>query len=187
MYEGRIYGHPLRNVWSSMQSRCFDENRAGFHRYGGRGITVCEEWRYSARRFISWALENGYEKGLQLDRRDNDGNYSPDNCRFVSCSENCSNRGDVVRLADGRSAWLVARQNGINQGAFWSRLGLGWSVERAVKQPVRSKRVRDGTWLVAEQNGVDRLTFNRRVERGWSLDRAATEPVRRRRCEDAEK
>lgn len=62
----------LFNVWSSMKNRCENPKRSNYPRYGGRGIKVCDEW-HSAEKFVSWALENGYQQGLQLDRIDNNG------------------------------------------------------------------------------------------------------------------
>lgn len=79
----RLYG-----VWNSMLHRCEDEKREKFPDYGGRGISVCEEW-HDPNTFMDWAFENGYEEGLQLDRIDNDGNYCPDNCRWATPTENC--------------------------------------------------------------------------------------------------
>lgn len=84
---GRLY-----KVWQHMLSRCYDKRARGYPRYGGRGIRVCEEWRGSLGAFRAWAEANGYRHGLQLDRQDNDGDYAPHNCRFVTRSENCRNR-----------------------------------------------------------------------------------------------
>jgi len=78
-------------VWSSMCRRCSDENYSSYARYGGRGIFVCEEWKDYVH-FKAWALENGYDRGLQIDRVDNDGPYMPSNCRFVTPSVNSLNR-----------------------------------------------------------------------------------------------
>ena len=80
----------LYNVWISMIRRCEDENRDSYPRYGGRGITVCSEW-HDPNIFMDWAELNGYGDGLQLDRIDNSGPYSPDNCRWVTTKENCRN------------------------------------------------------------------------------------------------
>lgn len=87
----------LFNVWQTMKERCENPNRQKYKDYGGRGIKVCSEWR-EASNFILWALNNGYEKGLQLDRIDNDGDYCPDNCRFVTPRENSRNRRNTKRL-----------------------------------------------------------------------------------------
>lgn len=87
----------LFNVWQTMKSRCENANRDNYTRYGGRGITVCEEWQ-TAENFVKWALDNGYEKGLQLDRIDNAKGYSPENCRFVTASVNSRNRRNTKFL-----------------------------------------------------------------------------------------
>jgi hypothetical protein len=82
----RIY-----SVRNGMLQRCYNPNSPSYHRYGGRGISVCDEWRRNPSEFAKWATANGYERGLQIDRRDNDGNYCPSNCRFVTRAENCRN------------------------------------------------------------------------------------------------
>lgn len=81
----------LFNVWQTMKARCENRNREKYKDYGGRGIKVCDEWHDPAN-FVRWALNNGYAQGLQLDRIDNDGNYCPENCRFVTPKENSRNR-----------------------------------------------------------------------------------------------
>lgn len=81
----------LFNLWQTMKTRCENTNRDNYGRYGARGISVCEEWQ-EAKNFVEWAMANGYQKGLQLDRIDNNKGYSPDNCRFVTAKENNRNR-----------------------------------------------------------------------------------------------
>jgi len=83
--------HTLYNVWNNMKQRCYNKNNSYYQNYGGRGITVCDEWKNSAKVFIDWALDNGWKKGLGLDRRNNNGNYHPDNCRFITHIENNHN------------------------------------------------------------------------------------------------
>jgi len=76
-----------------MHYRCENEKHAQYKDYGGRGITVCDEWSMdNAPAFISWAKEYGWQPGLEIDRIDNDKGYSPDNCRIVTRKENCRNR-----------------------------------------------------------------------------------------------
>ena len=74
-----------------MIRRCQDENHKHYNSYGGRGIKVCEEWLTDPAKFVSWCWANGYSKNLKIDRIDNDGNYEPANCRFVTHQENCCN------------------------------------------------------------------------------------------------
>ena len=86
MHQTRIY-----SVWEGMKSRCTRPSHPRFHRYGGRGITVCEEWQ-KFEQFAAWALANGYRDDLQIDRTNNDKGYTPCNCRFVTPAENMANR-----------------------------------------------------------------------------------------------
>lgn len=101
-YSHRIHGaccdYPeLYGVWCSMKSRCENPNRQKFKDYGGRGISVCEKW-HDSYEFVLWALLNGYRKGLQLDRINNDKGYSPENCRWVTPKENSRNRRNTKFL-----------------------------------------------------------------------------------------
>lgn len=81
----------LYSIWQSMKQRCFRKSHPCYHRYGGRGITICQEW-LQFEPFRDWALANGYSSALQIDRTNNDGNYEPANCRFVTPAENMRNR-----------------------------------------------------------------------------------------------
>lgn len=81
----------MRDRWHHMKERCYSKDYHSYHRYGGRGIKVCDRWKNSLQNFID---DMGYPpfKGAQLDRIDNDGDYSPENCRWVTASKNCNNR-----------------------------------------------------------------------------------------------
>ena len=82
----------LINRREGMLERCQNPNHTQFKYYGGRGITVCQEWKQSPQAFVDWALTNGFKPDLQLDRIDNDKGYSPDNCRWVTARDNIRNR-----------------------------------------------------------------------------------------------
>lgn len=86
-----LTGHRLYRVYGGMMQRCFNEADIGFKNYGGRGITVCDRWLESFENFYSDMIM-GYSSGLQLDRKDNDGNYAPENCRWVTKQQNSFNR-----------------------------------------------------------------------------------------------
>lgn len=87
----------LYNVWNIMKQRCCNPNNKNYKQYGERGIKVCEEWQNSFECFYKWALNNGYDEQAQrgkttIDRINNNGNYEPTNCRWVTQKENCQNR-----------------------------------------------------------------------------------------------
>ena len=110
-------------AWKSMKQRCLNPRCRAYKNYGARGITVCKEW-LEFEPFCEWALNNGYEHGLDLDREDNFGDYLPENCRWVSRRENINNRRrtlfievDGVKMA--RTEW--ERQAGLSHGVlkYW--------------------------------------------------------------------
>lgn len=80
----------LFHVWNGMKQRCYNPNNRSYKTYGGRGIKVCDEWRDNFMAFHDWAIANGYEEGLTIDRIDNDGDYEPNNCRWITLQENVS-------------------------------------------------------------------------------------------------
>lgn len=87
-------GVRLYRIWSGLLARCLNPKRASYPRYGGRGIRVCPEWRiYEA--FAAWAKAHGYRDELEIDRIDNNGHYTPENCRFVTHRVNCNNKNDT--------------------------------------------------------------------------------------------
>lgn len=81
-----------------MKQRCCNPNAINYYLYGARGISICHEWINDSEAFILWALNNGWSKNLDIDRIDNEGNYCPQNCRFVSRSENNKNRRTYNKL-----------------------------------------------------------------------------------------
>lgn len=87
-----LSGHPLYGVWHGMKSRCNNSNNYNWKHYGKRGIDICDQWSNNLIAFVEWALANGWKKGLQIDRKDNNGNYNPDNCRFVTAKVNMNNK-----------------------------------------------------------------------------------------------
>jgi len=90
-------------IWQCMKKRCYNPHDARYDRYGGRGITVCDEWRNDFKAFYKWALENGYADNLTIDRIDNDKGYSPDNCRWADAETQCRNRASNINITIGNA------------------------------------------------------------------------------------
>ncbi len=129
----------LYRTWGHMKDRCYLASNDHFKYYGGRGITVCDEWRNDFVIFRDWALSHGYEEALTIERRDVNGNYSPDNCLWIPRAEQARNRTDTVRFEyQGKvlMAGQIAERCGISETALRSRLQLGWSMDRATTVPV---------------------------------------------------
>ena len=101
--KGNAYGfkhgyheHPLRAIRKAMIHRCTKPKNPYFQSYGARGISVCKEWMDSLEEFISWSLSAGWVKGLSIDRKDNNGDYTPENCHWITIAEN--SRKNAIRL-----------------------------------------------------------------------------------------
>lgn len=131
----------LYRIWGNMCNRCSNSNNPAWDRYGGRGITVCDEWK-SFECFRDWAMKNGYADNLTLDRRDNDMGYNPSNCRWVDRFAQANNKRDNHVIAyNGETKTLAewARTIGIPYKTLHNRVvSMDWPIERAFTQPVRS-------------------------------------------------
>ena len=128
-------GSRLYGIWIGIKTRCFNETDHTYALYGGRGITVCEEWRDSFEAFRDWALANGYRDDLSIDRKNPDGDYCPVNCRWTTMKEQQNNRRNNRLITyNGRTQTLSqwSAETGIHRGTIQYRLKHGWDVEKAL-------------------------------------------------------
>ena len=130
---------PIYGVWKNMKGRCFNEKDHNYKNYGARGISVCEEW-LNPETFFKWASENGYRRGLSLDRIDNNGNYSPENCRWADNVEQGRNRRtNVIIEYKGQSKSIAdwAEETGIGYTTLVERHRNGWTPQEMMETPKR--------------------------------------------------
>jgi hypothetical protein len=127
-------GTRIFNIWDSMIRRCENPSRESYKYYGGRGITVCEEW-HDFENFYRWSTENGYEDYLTIERKNPDWNYCPENCRWASWEEqNVNKRNNKFLNIAGVKMTITqaARIYGISTKTLYQRLKKGYSIEKAL-------------------------------------------------------
>lgn len=136
----RMTGTRPYRIWNNMKDRCFNKNSKDYNNYGGRGIRVCPQWDKSFEAF--WAdMGPTYGETLQLDRRDNNGNYEPKNCRWVTAKEQINNtRVNKLITYKGKtktqSQWSDELK--IHRAVIAHRLKVGWSIHDALNTPVKT-------------------------------------------------
>lgn len=139
MYKHGMYETPLYHKWENMKQRCFNTKHPSYKNYGGRGITVCDEWK-TFLNYYEWAIHNNYSDDLELDRIDNNGNYEPSNCRFISHKANNNNKRTNKYYTYNEKEYLLndlAKLVNINPNTLRTRLFKGWSLEQSINEPIR--------------------------------------------------
>ncbi len=139
----------LYRVWAAMKQRCYNPNSSSYNAYGGRGITVCDDWIDDFVPFYEWAMTNGYNPDAPrgectIDRIDNDKGYSPDNCRWISSEKQANNKQQTVWVEmngekKSLKQWCDIYQ--INYGCVIHRIhSMGWDAIKAITTPSARKR-----------------------------------------------
>lgn len=135
-----LWGHPLYWVHRSMMNRCYKPKDQSYKDYGARGIKVCKKWRNNVKEFYEWCIKNGWVKGLDLDRRNNNGNYSPSNCRFVTRKVSMNNTRLSLKVTiKGKKYTMdqLEKKYGIPASRIAHRIKYNkWTVEQAITHPV---------------------------------------------------
>lgn len=126
----------LYRTWQNMKGRCYNSHSTRYKDYGGRGITVCDEWLHDFQPFYDWAMANGYDDNLTIDRIDVNGDYEPNNCRWTTSKEQANNtRRNRLITYNGKTQTVQqwADETGISYNALLARINkLNWNIERAL-------------------------------------------------------
>lgn len=135
------WSNPLFKVWKGMVSRCTNPKDKRYERYGGRGITVCDRW-LDANNFIS-DMTAGYEKGLKIERKNNDSGYEPSNCEWASAkTQNRNYSRNIILTFEGKSLCAAdwATEIGISEKVIYDRIARGWSTIRTLTTKVMGSK-----------------------------------------------
>ena len=128
-------GERLYGIWLGMKARCLNPHSINYKNYGGRGITVCDEWKEDFQKFYDWAMENGYSDELSIDRIDNDGNYEPGNCKWSTRIEQANNQRKTVHVSvygELLTIREISEKYGIPMSTLKRRLQLGYTSEETL-------------------------------------------------------
>lgn len=140
--------HPLFSIWKAIKRRCYDTKSTSYKNYGGRGITVCDEWKNSYINFYNWAMSNGYKNEKlksgknkwTIDRINNNGNYEPSNCRWTTDLVQSQNTrivrkfnvfGEILTIEE------MCKKYNINKYCLRTRIARNWDIEKAVLYPIK--------------------------------------------------
>jgi hypothetical protein len=142
MSKTRIY-----REWQGMKTRCYNKNNKRYNNYGGRGITVCDEWMNNFDNFFKWSLDNNYSDDLTIDRKNNDGNYEPSNCRWVNNKIQCNNRNSniVIEHNDEKLTLTeLSEKKGLSIRMMHARYVRGDRGKRLLRDPYADRKTQKG-------------------------------------------
>lgn len=185
--------HRLYAIWCNMKSRCNNKTATNYHLYGGRGITICDEWMDDFTKFRDWALENNYSDDLSIDRIDVNGNYEPSNCRWATRIEQANNTRANHLITAANKTMTIAQwsaETGIPERTIWARLHNGWSEYKTLNTPVGASHTNNKLSKPVNQYTLDGVFLMRypsaaEASRQKNIDRASITAVCRGRQKTA--
>ena len=168
----------LYEIYHGIKKRCYNKNCDRYKDYGGRGISMCDEWlNNGVDSFIDWAFANGYADNLTIDRIDNDGNYEPTNCRWVTNKENCLNKRETLYVeykGVRKPLRIWCDELGLKYDSMHDRIFCrGMSVEDAFE---KGKMIGDFAAMCREHGLKAGVVYDRIHKLGWSVEQALNTP-----------
>lgn len=161
-------GTSIYHVWHEIKARCFNQNDKAYTNYGGRGISMCDEWKNSFIAFKDWAYSNGYQEGLTIDRIDNNGNYEPDNCRWVNYKVQANNTRSCRYLEINGERKTISQWcdvYGISSSVVYTRIDTyHWDVIKALTKPPRCLGTRKVNAVILVKDGKIVSRYNSATE-----------------------
>ena len=169
----------LWDIYHSMKKRCLNPNCKRYKDYGGRGIKICGDWLNGFDNFADWAKQNGYIEGLTIERKDVNGEYSPENCEWITLEQQARNKRDTIRVVyRGEEKTLISWREELNllYDTMHDRIvRRKWSVEKAFETP--SQRVTSISAICRERH-INPQTVRDRVRKlGWPVEEALNTPM----------
>ena len=170
----------LWSIYHGMKKRCYNENCKRYKDYGGRGIKICEKWLETFDNFADWAYKNGYAENLTIDRIDNNSDYCPENCRWITNKKQCNNTRRNINIEyKGETKTLTewCEYLGLNYYTVQKRLKNGWNVEKAFEEKSQQE---NSFSEICRQHNINAVTVYSRVKSGWTLEKALNTPTKGR-------
>lgn len=169
----------LWTIWNGIKKRCLFETEPRYAQYGGRGIKMCQPWIDSFDNFADWALNNGYRDDLTIERIDVNGNYCPENCKWITRCEQAFNKRDTIWIDyKGRHIQLrkLCKEMDLHYDAIHNRITkLGWDAERAIDTPMQTEGSLRSECI---KLGLNYGTVISRINKfGWTREKALSVPT----------
>lgn len=172
----------LYSIWYNMKMRCYNKNNNDFKYYGGRNIKICNEWLNNFKTFKDWAIKNGYQNNLTIDRIDVNKNYEPSNCKWSAIQEQQWNKRNTIYYkykGETKSLPELCYKYKIKEDVVCSRLTRGWNLETALTTPskkIKSKKqyIYNGKKVslkeISKKYNINYSTLKVKLYRGLSLE-----------------
>ncbi len=167
-------------IYHGMKKRCLNANSKRYKDYGGRGITICEEWLKGFDYFADWAYSHGYEQGLTIERKNVNGDYCPENCEWITRADQAYNKRESIIVTyhgESKDLMLWCKELGLKYDTIHHRITHGWSADRAFETPTDTVSFAK----ICRENEINPRTAHDRIRKlGWDYERAISTPSKGR-------